>query len=117
MECFDDNETDLFGELKDCAWNILHENPGIDMDEWIDLLMRQYPAEVVDAIGSHPAEVYASLSEMWNDEYTDRYTEECNTFRGWAKRFFSYRAIDRYDKASEQEAILRHLQAQKHQKR
>jgi len=33
MECFDDNEPDFFGELKDCAWNILHENPGIDMDK------------------------------------------------------------------------------------
>lgn len=116
MECFDDNEPDFFGELKDCAWNILHENPGIDMDEWIDLLMRQYPAEVVDAIGSHPAEAYASLSEMWNDEYTDSDTGECNTFRGWAKRFSSYSAIDRYDKTAEQEAILRHLQARQHQK-
>ncbi len=70
-----EDEPDFFGELKQCAWNILHENPGIDMDEWIDLLMRQYPAEVVDAIGSHPAEAYASLSEMWNDEYTDRILE------------------------------------------
>ena len=112
----DDDEPDFFSELKDCAWNILHENPGIDMDEWIDLLMRQYPAEVVDAIGSHPAEAYASLSEMWNDEYTDSDTGECNTFRGWAKRFSSYGAIDRYDKAAEQEAILKHLQAQHYQK-
>lgn len=111
-----EEEPDFFSELKDCAWNILHENPGIDMDEWIDLLMRQYPAEIVDAIGSHPAEAYASLSLMWNDEYTDSDTGECDTFRGWAKRFSSYGAIDRYDKAAEQEAILRHLQAQHYKK-
>lgn len=111
MEWSDNNKPDFYGELKDCAWNVLHENPSIDMDEWIDTLMRQYPAEVVDAIGSHPAEAFASLSEMWDDEYTDNDTGECHTFRGWSKKFSSYRAIDRYDKAAEQEAILRHLQA------
>ena len=107
----DEEEPDFYGELKTAAWNVLHENPGIDMDEWIDILMRQYPTEVVDAIGSHPAETYASLCEMWDDEYTDPETGECNAFRQWAKRFSSYSAIDRYDKAAEQEAILRHLQA------
>lgn len=106
-----DEEPGFYGELKPCAWNVLHENPGIDMDEWIDILMRQYPTEVVDAIGSHPAETYASLCEMWQDEYTDPETGECNTFWQWAKKFSSYSAIDRYDKAAEQEAILRHLQA------
>lgn len=106
----DDKKTDFYGELKQCAWNVLHENPGMDMDEWIDILMRQYPTEVVDAIGSHPAETYASLCEMWQDEYTDPETGECNTFWQWAKKFSSYSAIDRYDKATEQEAILRHLQ-------
>lgn len=107
----DEEEPDFYGELKTAAWNVLHENPGIDMDEWIDILMRQYPTEVVDAIGSHPAETYASLCEMWQDEYTDPDTGECNTFWQWAKKFSSYSAIDRYDKAAEHDAILRHLQA------
>ena len=63
-EMLEEDEPDFYGELKQCAWNILHENPGIDMDEWIDLLMRQYPAEVVDAIGSHPAEAYADRKSV-----------------------------------------------------
>lgn len=112
----EEEEPDFYGELKQCAWNVLHENPGIDMDEWIDIIMRQYPAEVVDVIGSHPADTYAALCEMWNDEYTDKETDERNTFRGWARKFSSYAAIDRYDKAAEQEAILRHLQARQHPK-
>lgn len=111
VQSLDEEEPDFYGELKQCAWNVLHENPGTDMDEWIDILMRQYPTEVVDAIGSHPAETYASLCEMWQDEYTDPETGECNTFWQWAMKFSSYSAIDRYDKAAEQEAILRHLQA------
>ena len=109
----DDEEPDFYGDLKEAAWNVLHENPSIDMDEWIDILMRQHPTEVVDAIGSHPAETYASLCELWDDEYTDSENGECNTFRQWAKRFCSYSAIDRYDRASEQEAILRCLEARK----
>lgn len=109
-EMLDDKKTDFYGELKQCAWNVLHENPGMDMDEWLEILMRQYPTEVVDAIGSHPAETYASLCELWQDEYTDPETGECNTFWQWAKKFSSYSAIDRYDKAAEQETILRHLQ-------
>lgn len=112
----EEDEPDFYGELKQCAWNVLHENPGVDMDEWIDILMRQYPTEVVDAIGSHPAETYASLCEMWQDEYTDPETGECNAFWQWAKKFSSYSVIDRYDKAAEQEAILRHLQARQSQK-
>ena len=117
VQSIEEDEPDFFGEVKQCAWNVLHENPGIDMDEWIDLLMRQYPSEVVDAIGSHPAEAYASLSEMWDfDEYKDTETGESHTFREWARKFSSYSAVDRYDKLAEQEAILRHLQASKFQK-
>lgn len=117
VQSIEEDEPDFFGEVKQCAWNVLHENPGIDMDEWIDLLMRQYPSEVVDAIGSHPAEAYSSLSEMWDSEdYKDTETGECHTFREWARKFSSYNAVDRYDKFAEQEAILRHLQTSKFQK-
>lgn len=115
-EMLDDKKTDFYGELKQCAWNVLHENPGMDMDEWLEVLMRQYPTEVVDAIGSHPAETYASLCELWDVEYTDSETGECRTFRQWAKRFGSYSAIDRYDKTVEGKAILRRFEARKPQK-
>lgn len=112
----DEEEPDFYGELKQCAWNVLHENPGMDMDEWLETLMRQYPTEVVDAIGSHPAETYASLCELWDVEYTNSETGECRTFRQWAKRFDSCSAIDRYDKAAEEKVILRRLEARKPQK-
>lgn len=112
----DEEEPDFYSELKQCAWNVLHENPGMDMDEWLEILMRQYPTEVVDAIGSHPAETYASLCELWNVEYTDSETGECRTFRQWAKRFGSCSAIDRYDKTVDERVILRRFEAHKPQK-
>ena len=97
-----DDEPDFYDELKQCAWNILHDNPGIDMDRWIDILMRQYPTEVVDAIGSHPAETYASLADMWDSEdYEDTETGECHTFKDWGEYFATDRSVELYDKLAE----------------
>lgn len=47
-----DDEVDFYEELKEAAWNILHENPGTDFGDWQDMLIEQYPTEVVDALGS-----------------------------------------------------------------
>lgn len=75
---------DFIQELKDCAWNIIQENPGIDRSGWIDILIRQYPCEVVDAYGTNPPEVYHQLSDLWETEYTDPDTGDWNTFAGWS---------------------------------
>lgn len=34
-----DDEVDFYTELKEAAWNILHENPGIDFGDWQDMLI------------------------------------------------------------------------------
>lgn len=60
----EEDEMDFYGILKECAWNVLHENPGIDFGEWSQSLIEQYPTEVVDALGSNPMDVYASLADM-----------------------------------------------------
>lgn len=66
---------DFVEELKACAFNIVRENPGIDRSGWIDLLIQQYPSEVVDAYGTNPGEVYHDLSDLWEMEYsTQRHT-------------------------------------------
>ena len=74
-------------ELKTCAFNIVRENPGIDRSEWIDMLIQQYPTEVVDAFGVNPQEVYHDLSDLWEMEYTDLDTGEWNSFAGWSEYF------------------------------
>lgn len=92
-------ETDEFmDDLKQAGWNILHENPGTECGDWISILMEQYPAEVVDALGSHPAETYASLEDMWDTaDYEDPETGECHTFKEWAEYFATDRSVELYD--------------------
>ncbi len=78
--------TDWDAELVEAGWNIIRENPGIDCGEWINELLRQYPAEVVDALGSNPPEVFASLADWWEyKEYTDPETGEWHTLREWSE--------------------------------
>ena len=75
MKMYDDNviddAPDFLQELKDCAWNVVMENPGIDMTEWMDALLRQYPAEVVDALGTNATVVHHALTFYWNEVYTN----------------------------------------------
>ncbi len=81
----EEDTPDFVEELKACAYNIVRENPGIERSEWIDELIRQYPAEVVDAYGTNPREVYHELSDLWEMEYTDPETHEWNSFAGWSE--------------------------------
>lgn len=84
-----EEEPDFYAELKEAAWNVLHENPGIDFGEWSQSLIEQYPTEVVDALGATP-DVYASLADMWDsDDFTDEDTGECHTFGRWSEYFGS----------------------------
>lgn len=53
---FEEDEPDFLAELKDAAWNVLHENPGCEYDEWVQTLVEEFPAEVVDALGTDPEE-------------------------------------------------------------
>lgn len=85
--CGDDDSPDFLQELRDAAWNIVKENPGIERQDWIDTLIRQYPTEVVDAYGTDPWEVNHSLSDLWEMEYSDPDTGEWNSFAGWSEYF------------------------------
>lgn len=78
--------TDWDAELVEAGCNVIRENPGIDCGEWINELLRQYPAEVVDALGSNPPEVFAALTDWWeHKEYTDPETGEWHTLREWSE--------------------------------
>ena len=113
VESLDEDEPDFYAELKEAGWNILHENPGTEFGDWVTMLMEQYPTEVVDAIGSHPAEAYASLSDMWDSEdYTDEDTGECHTFAEWSEYFATDRAVTLYDLLAEERREKRRLRLQ-----
>ncbi len=59
------NEVDC--ELYAAAADITDQFPGADFSDWADNLMRQYPAEVVDALGTDERDVEERLKIIWRD--------------------------------------------------
>ena len=93
-----DEAPDFYADLKEAAWNILHENPGTDFGDWQMMLIDQYPTEVVDALGTNPPEVFAELSDWWDCmDYDDGVLEIPHTFREWAEYFATERSVELYD--------------------
>ena len=93
-----DEAPDFYADLKETAWNILHENPGTDFGDWQMMLIEQYPTEVVDALGTNPPEVFAELSDWWDCmDYDDGVLEIPHTFREWAEYFATERSVELYD--------------------
>ena len=89
---------DFYADLKEAAWNILHENPGTDFGDWQMMLIEQYPTEVVDTLGTNPPEVFAELSDWWDCmDYDDGVMEIPHTFREWAEYFATERSVELYD--------------------
>ena len=93
-----DEAPDFYADLKEAAWNILHENPGTDFGDWQMMLIEQYPTEVVDALGTNPPEVFAELSDWWDCmDYDDGVLEIPHTFLEWAEYFATERSVELYD--------------------
>ena len=93
-----DEAPDFYADLKEAAWNILHEIPGPDFGDWQMMLIEQYPTEVVDALGTNPPEVFAELSDWWDCmDYDDGVLEIPHTFREWAEYFATERSVELYD--------------------
>lgn len=110
----EDDDPNFLGELKEAAWNILHENPGTDFGDWQMMLIEQYPTEVVDALGTNPPEVFAELSDWWDCmDYDDGITDLCYTFRDWAEYFATERSVELYDLLVEAKREIRRLEAEK----
>lgn len=104
-------EDEFNAELKEAAWNILHENPGSEFGDWQDLLIEQYPTEVVDALGTNPPEVYAQLSDWWETmDYDDGVLETSYSFRDWAEYFATERSVELYDLLVEAKRKIRRLE-------
>lgn len=91
------NETDpLMDELKAAAFEYLLTNPGSEFGDWQQGLIQEYPAEVVDALGNCPDEVYADLADLWETDYEDPKTGTCQKFSEWAMSFANEYAVGIY---------------------
>lgn len=107
-----EDEPDFYGILRECAWNILHENPGTEFGDWATMLTEQYPAEVVDALGSSPFDVFPALSDMWDcDDYEDPDTGMCHNFAEWAGYFATDRSVELYDELADARREIKRLTA------
>lgn len=88
---------DSMSELKAAAFEYLLLNHGSEFGDWQQGLIEQYPAEVVDALGTDPEEVYASLADLWDSgEYEDQATGICKRFHDWAEYFATERSVELY---------------------
>lgn len=107
-----DEAPDFYADLKEAAWNILHENPGTDFGDWQMMLIEQYPTEVVDALGTNPPEVFAELSDWWDCmDYDDGVLEIPYTFQNWAEYFATERSVELYDLLVEAKREIKRLKS------
>lgn len=94
----DDDFLDFNQELKEAAWNVLHENPGSDYSDWEQTLLKQYPTEVVDALGTSPEDAFAQLADWWESEkYEDENTGISETYQGWSLIFANEKSVMVFD--------------------
>lgn len=92
----DDCRCDCMADLKQAAFEYLLLNPGSEFGDWQQGLIESYPAEVVDALGTNPEEVYAALADMWESDYEDPKTGTCQKFSEWAMSFANEYAVGIY---------------------
>ncbi len=92
----DDLRCDSRKELEAAAFEYLLINPGSEFGDWQQGLISDYPAEVVDALGNNPTEVYADLADMWEQEYADPKTGIEQKFSEWAMSFANENAVGIY---------------------
>ena len=83
-------------ELKAAAFEYLLLNPGSDFGDWQNGLIEEYPAEVADALGTNPGEVYAALADLWESEYEDPKTGIWQDFHEWAECFCNDASVGIY---------------------
>ena len=113
----DDDFLDFKQELKEAAWNVLHDNPGSDYSDWEQTLLEQYPTEVVDALGTSPEDVFAQLADWWeNWTYEDENTGICETFQDWSLIFANEQTVMLYEQLAELSAKLSRTEPPKFQR-
>lgn len=86
----------LTAELQEAAFEYLLLNPGSEFGDWKQGLITDYPTEIVDALGTNPEEVNASLADMWESDYEDPKTGVAQKFSEWAMSFANEHAVGIY---------------------
>lgn len=99
---YDFCQEDLFYEnLKKAAFEVLRENYGLSQAEWASELINSYPRVVTEALDGDPCDVFASLADLWEEDYYDDNTRLTKKFCEWANVFCTEEAVDIYNESVE----------------
>lgn len=97
LDLFSDEDSyNPMDELKAAAFECLLLHPGSEFDDWQTRLISDYPAEVVDALGENPAEVYSDIADLWETDYWDPKSDIEQKFCDWALAFATEQSVDIY---------------------
>lgn len=88
--------TNTLDELKQAAFDILCKNPGSDMSDWKDELISEYGNELMEEYGPDPADVYASLADLWEGPYYDSESGLEYNLCEWALAFATEESVRMY---------------------
>ena len=89
-------QDDTLEELKAAAFEVLRLNPGCEQSEWAKILVEQYGTELTDAYGTNPADVHASLADLWESPYYDKNSGLEYDFNTWAEALWTDAAVQMY---------------------
>lgn len=89
-------QDDTLDELKAAAFEVLLLNPGSEHNDWVQLLIEQYATELTDEYGTNPADVYASLDDLWESPYFDKNSGLEYDYKDWAEAFATDAAVQMY---------------------
>lgn len=91
-----DEPDDALEELKAAAFEVLLENPGCEQSDWAQILVEQYGTELVDEYGPSPADVFASLADLWESPYYDENSGLEYDYKDWAEALWTEAAVQMY---------------------
>lgn len=89
-------QDDTLEELKSAAFEVLLLNPGCQQSDWAKILVEKYTTELTDAYGTNPADVHASLSDLWESPYFDKNSGLEYDYKTWAEALWTDAAVQMY---------------------
>ena len=89
---------DFLDELRNAAFEVMLLHPATTRETWVQTLMEQYPAEVIDALGTDEETTRERLEKMWGEDYTDT-AGETRSYADWAALLATESDITEYYKS------------------
>lgn len=89
-------QCEAYDKLQVKAFEVLYRNPGSDFFKWVEMLIMKYDSLIIDAYGTDPAKISASLQKLWTSLYLDEASGWELTIEEWAEKFSTQAAVDNY---------------------